>query len=466
MAVYDITYGNRQPLTDAGPVRITDTVPTWMTFDHWQPTPGTEIEPGGRLDPTVRDLVWTPRPPFGLAAGLRVWLAIDPNAPPTARFENRVRIGSPVLDVAPGDNAGSDGGVGLRGVNLMAGVGGPAEAHPGQSVTYDVLVRNTSGQDVAHNVVVDSYPPAGAELLASNPPGLVDPAAGRVRWQMEALPPAGETRFEVQVRVPAAAPVGSTLRHRVEVTSDDTDRYLSDNSATMQTRIVPGPPASVSLRSDRPAVLTCGVEARDTAVLAEVRDAQGNLVADGTPVQWSATGGRLAAAASETVAGLAQALFTGEGAPGLVRLLARAGAAEGLLDLALLPGLPATVEASAGASVVAAGRVVDLWAQVRDACDHDVADDTPVRFTAERGAFVGGGASVTAFTAAGRAAARLAVGGTTGPLVVVAGHDAVTSTLTLQVTAVTPTPGVTGQRLFLPFTAQRLPSPPERPTQR
>lgn len=465
LALYVVKFGNHKPLADTGRILITDTLPTWMSFDHWQAAQGTKLSEASPFHAAARTLVWEPQPPFGISESFKLWLAIDPSAPADALFENLVRIGAQVPDVNLRDNVASDGGVALRGVNLVAGLQGAETAVAGELLAHDLTVSNTSRQDPARNVVVDSYPPAGLVIEGSEPPGVLDPVQGRVRWQLESLLPGLSRTFTVRLRVPANAAVGSTLRHRLEVSGDDVDRYPTDNSAEHVTRVVPGSPARIALTAGRSTLVACGAEASATLVSAELRDARGNLVADGTTVTWSTTGGTLSAPTSTTAAGIARVTLSAAGEPGLAQLTAQAGTVTERLALDIVPGPPATIAVTALPDVLPPGGSSTIQVDASDACGLSVADRTPLRLAAERGSFDNGSASLTLNTLAGRVSARLRVGAELGPLAVVARYDAVSGQTVLDVSAsaatATPTPTEVPTALpprlgiYLPFVAQR-----------
>jgi hypothetical protein len=310
--------------------------------------------------------------------------------------------------------------------------------------------------------------PAGALIESSEPPGVVDPVLGRVRWQLESLLPGISRSFKVRVRVPASAALGSTLHQRLEVSSDDVDRYPSDNSAEQVTRIVPGLPARISLAAGRTTLLACGDEAGATLVTAELRDARGNLVTDGTSVAWSTTLGSLSAPATLTEGGVARVTLTADGQPGPAQVTAQSGTVAEQLAVDFVPGPPIAVVVTALPPVVPPGGSTTIQADVQDACGLPVADGTPIRLAAERGSFDNGAGSITLNTKGGRVSAQLRVGSVLGPLAIVARYDAVSgnATLTVSPSAPTATPAPTGvptvlppaPGIYLPFVAQRLPT--------
>jgi len=149
--------------------------------------------------------------------------------------------------------------------------------------------------------------------------------------------------------------------------------------------VTPGPPANVSFS---PGVTTETVGQFVTEV-ATVTDAEGNLVADGTPGAWNVTvpgstpanitrsdtlthNGQFTLTFSTTTAGVAQITFTAGYAPDTAR---------GSTSITWVAGPPALITLSPGNATASVDGVVSEIATVKDQYGNRVANLTPVTFS-------------------------------------------------------------------------------------
>jgi len=414
---YDIAFGNLQLLTEVGPVRITDTLPALTRYDHWQPNLGTVLQPVGKFDRESRQVVWTFDGPFGLNQGLRLWLAIEPEALPESVIENEVAIGSRIHDIEPANNERSDGGVRLHGVNLTVEVAGPETVAPGEELTYEITIRNASRQDTAHGVELVSYPPEGVQVVRTDPVGLVL-LDGRVRWKLDALAAGGVRRYELVARVLDGVALGTYFRHRVEVSSRDPESHTPDNSDESWTRVVPGVPAQITVRADSATLSACTEDF--TMLAAEVTDRVGHAVADGTEVRWSTTLGTLSAPESATVDGLASVALHAGRLAGRASIGAGSGGLLGQTIVVIVPGPPASLAVSTDPMKVRRSGSTTVAVNVLDGCANPVADGWPIELAVERGRFLEGSRTIVLPTVNGRVRATLVADQEPGPLRIVA----------------------------------------------
>jgi hypothetical protein len=287
--VYDISYGNTTSGVD-GTVRITDTLPAYTSYDHWQPGPATSIRQVGWFGSTSRELVWEADGPDATTGRLRLWLRIAGNALPEQVLENQVQIGADVYDVDMSNNTASDGGVWLRGVNLVAEIDVADATWPSQVLPVAIVVENRSVRDGATEVVLSGRPPEGLRLLSTSPPALVM-GDGSVVWRRSRLPSGARMSVVMELEVPESAVPGTVYRHAVEVSSAEPESYPADNSQRALTTVVAGQPDSIEVTSADSEIIACSTSS--TVVSALVRDEWGNAVDDGSVVEWSTSLGSL-----------------------------------------------------------------------------------------------------------------------------------------------------------------------------
>ncbi len=450
--VYEIGVGNLQPQTLASGGVITSTLPAGSSFDHWSIPSGASLrlEEANPLDADSRTLVWRVIGPVPLNSAFRVWLNIDGDVRGDTELITRVEISSAVHDI---DHLNNDAAIAVRlpgGVNLIADIEGPSDAHPDEIVEHDLIVRNLARTEAAANVIVNSYLPPEAEIIDVAEPGrIVGP--GRAQWQFERLGPGGRPALWIKWKVPVASRVGDTLAHRVEVMADGDDSNEVDNVSTFVTSIVPGPPTKVELTAEPSAVDTCPLGL--VALEARVTDIAGNPVADGVEVAWTTTLGALDAPMSTTAEGVADAVLVADRLTGFARVRASSGPSAATVNIDLRPGPPADIALGVSPDVGVVGDEMSIRVALNDACGNPVADGTPVRINVSRGDLGGGALERVVPVDAGIASATLTVAASIGPLRIEASADGfpeVRAELFVRVKA----PAPTARLIWLPYTAR------------
>jgi len=187
---------------------------------------------------------------------------------------------------------------------------------------------------------------------------------------------------------------------------------VASATASMTVRVLPGPPARVRLL-----VNPLNTEAGgDIDLTAEVRDAFGNPVADGTPVIFRTTLGSLSASSVDSKQGRAQSRLVAGGKVGKADVTVEAGKGSASEQVSFLPGPPHSLSLSVDSPEVEVGSDVQVRATVVDAWGNAVANDTPVTFQTTRGSVSTG----LSKTVDGEAIVFLAVGTDPGTLKVTA----------------------------------------------
>lgn len=214
--------------------------------------------------------------------------------------------------------------------DLRLQVEGPDRAPPDEVLEYRLEVENR-GTGPAHAVVLTASLPVGLELLAAIPPGRRVDGSTWV-WERASLAPGDHDSLRLQARLDGSRPAGTEVDLRVRLAASGVDLNPADNLAGSSCRILPGPAAAVQALAEPGAV---GVEGGRSAVTVRLRDAFGNDVADGTVVDLTATAGQVAPASALTQDGVVTATYLAGPLPGVARVTARSGRAEGHVELRL-----------------------------------------------------------------------------------------------------------------------------------
>lgn len=455
--VYDAFFGNNQAQTEVLGARITDTLPVWTTFDHWQAPQGLAVREAQPFKPSDRTLVWVVEGVVPVAGSLRVWLRIADDAPPQTFIINAVAIDSAVLDIASGNDDAIDGGAWIAGVDLVAGLTGPRALEPGASARYEASVLNAARRDRALGVGMVVQLPTGMTVVAAPPDAEVTP--GRVAWPVGSIGAGARKRFTLDLAVSEGAVPGQRLKMSAAAAGDVPDSNPANDRSELEVLVAEAGstrPASVSVRAVPSTTGAC--PPNPMRIIASVLDGNGLEVADGATVRFSTTRGVLSAPITTTVEGQAVVTLT-FGGPGQAVVTADADP----LTPATVPvtgtaGAPNVLSIAATTTAPALRSRVPLTVEARDRCGRSATDGWPIRLVADRGQFVGGGASVVLETVGGRVTAVLDVGSQPGTLRITADHGGRRTTLDLDVRGVvepTATPRVGGGAIYLPSLFRR-----------
>ncbi|MCB0217207.1 MAG: DUF11 domain-containing protein [Chloroflexi bacterium] len=444
--VYDLSFGNGEAALVDG-ASITFTLPISTSFDHWMPLAGASLEPDpDSLEAASSALIWRISGPVPTTGGLRLWLDVDEDAPAEQLLQAQLRIGSPVYDVNPGNDSAVDLGAWLRGVNLSSQIQAPATGFPGQSLSGRIELHNAALRDTAENVVLRAELPPGLRLLRSEPAAASGPD-GSLRWTLERPLAAGASAFfDLDLALAAELAPGTRLRLTVEAASSSRESYIGDNLAAAEILVVPGPPARIELAAERLRLVACAEDS--TRITARILDAQGNPVADGSPITWSSEQGRLSSTSGISAGGLATVTLTAGTRTGAAELRASAGDATAALELAFDAGPPGALGVSARPATVANDGTTRVTVLVSDACANPVADGWPITLSAERGRWANGASRYTLPSTGGRVEAILSVGRVAGTLRVSASHAQTQGEAQISVD-----PAPTRWDIYLPFSA-------------
>ncbi len=181
--------------------------------------------------------------------------ADPPTAEPSRPVPPAARVAEPEPAALPDLVEFDDRRPAAAAVQLRVRKAAPAEARPGESFVYTIVVANAGGT-AARGVTVEEPVPAGVRLEGTDPRADLD---GRtLRWSLGDLPPGGERQLSVKVVPTAAGAVGS-------VTSVRCDLSAATRTAVLAPRLSVVAGAIGSPRAGRPFDLRLLVENVGTA---------------------------------------------------------------------------------------------------------------------------------------------------------------------------------------------------------
>src|SRR6185503_631641 len=126
--------------------------------------------------------------------------------------------------------------------DLAVNKAGPAEAGPGDSISYTVVVRNYGPDDGLSVQLVDTIPAGTTFVNATQDSGLAfncNTSATETTCTIATLPAGAEAQFTISYTVTAAD--GSTVINTAAISSSTPDPHQSDNTATTTTNIKSSP---------------------------------------------------------------------------------------------------------------------------------------------------------------------------------------------------------------------------------
>lgn len=221
---YTITVVNESGLTLTNLV-ITDTVPANATF--------VSASDGGILDGGVVE--WTVTENVGPGESVVRTFQV------TATETNGVQI---VND----DYGANDPGLDAPGVgspvttqvfeeiptDIEVSKSGPSIAALGETLTYTLVVSNTSTEDAASVVLTDTLP-AGLSYVSDDIGPHTNPSAGVYAWDLGDLPAGSSQSLHVTVEVDADAPTATPLTNQAEVGTATSELDEDDNAGQWTT---------------------------------------------------------------------------------------------------------------------------------------------------------------------------------------------------------------------------------------
>ena len=257
----------------------------------------------------------------------------------------------------------------------------PMAVDPGGLLTYTITYRNQGPEPASDVVITDTLPPnvTYVETRDSN----LDPPQvnGReVVWQVGSLAAEATGSLVLVARVGADQPSYTVLTNTLRISTSTSESDTTNNISQATTTVRPGPPATIQLTV--PATATVGTS---LPLRAEVLDAWDNPVADGTEVRFQTNERATVQPSALTLAGVATATLTLDTQPGTVVITATAGTVTATGTLDVLPGPPGSVILSATPTMLQAGQVAQLYAQVLDDYGNPVGAGTRVTFATTLG---------------------------------------------------------------------------------
>ena len=209
---------------------------------------------------------------------------------------------------------------------------GPPQLRPDDGAEY-VLEYDNGGTGAARGMVMTATLSAGLRFVAASPPGrrISDSVW---TWSRSVLAAGDRDTVRVQVRLDGSLPAGAHPQVVAAVDSAVVDMDPANNRSVAESVILPGPPAGMALEA-LPTHIP--VDDGESLLTATVRDAFGNLVADGTVLSLTAIGGAVLPATAVTVGGVVTATFKAGPTAGSASVGVRAGAVASQVSLTLAP---------------------------------------------------------------------------------------------------------------------------------
>ena len=274
---YTIEARNAGPLDDTG-ITVTDNLPAGVSY--------TSDDSGGAYNPSTG--VWT----IGaMTANTTRTLTINVRVddPPTVlTVTNTATISGALADFAPANNTDSATFTIPSAELGISKAVTPANASPGETVTYTLSMSN-GGPQAASGVSVSEPLPAAVTYVSDTGGGAYDPATGI--WTVGGLVNGGSATLTITATVNGAATAGATVTNTADIiTSDQSDFNSADDSASASFT-VPAVDLAIS-KSASPTVANRGDTVTYTVTVSNpsATNANGVEISDPLPasVNWQA----------------------------------------------------------------------------------------------------------------------------------------------------------------------------------
>ncbi|KAB8140778.1 DUF11 domain-containing protein [Chloroflexia bacterium SDU3-3] len=220
---YTIVATNDGPAS-ATNVRVTDTLPTGLTYSGATPAP---TSTSGQV------LTWN----LGtMAAGTSTTITVvaTVGAASLGNYTNRADITTDTPNDTPGDNTTTTTVQVVR-PSLSITKTGPAVAAAGSQLAYTLAYQN-SGDAVASNATVVDTLPAGTSYLSASP-APTSVSGQTITWNLGTLAVGASGTITVQVRASASLADGSAVTNSAQITTTTSGDPPGDNTTTTTTQI-------------------------------------------------------------------------------------------------------------------------------------------------------------------------------------------------------------------------------------
>jgi uncharacterized repeat protein (TIGR01451 family) len=291
---YTLVVTNHGPSPAAGVV-LTDPLPAGVTFESVTTTLGTAGHAEGIVTANLGDL------DVDESATVTVVVTVDSSL--TDGLLNTAQVTSDTIDPVPQNNTDDEPTNVQQLVNLsIAKSDAPDPVTAGQTLVYTLLVSNDGPSDATGVTVVDTLPAGVTFVSSTTSQGTVAHVDGTVTASLGDL--AAGASATVTLTVDVSPSVRGVLLNEAEVSANEEETDLTDNTDTAQTTVA----AEVDLvltKSDAPDPVVAGQQLVYTLLVRNdgPSDATGVTVTDTLPagVQFVSAGGAGTASVSGNV---------------------------------------------------------------------------------------------------------------------------------------------------------------------
>jgi len=370
---YTLAYTNRGSAPAEGVV-LTERLPAGITYLDGEP-PGTRVAEGlYRWELGFR--------PPATGGSVVVTGAVSADLTDGSLLINRAEISTATPEDDLGNNLATAATI-VQTADVRVAKTAAAQVRPHQLLTYTLDYGNSGSAPAEAVRITDTLPP-GLSYQGSQGPLPPPSVAGRqVVWDGGTLAPGSQGTLILTATVASTIPAGTSLVNSVELSTATPEDVRTNNAAQATTQVIPDVPYSLDLVVS-PTRLVVGGET--ALVTTTTRDQWGNLVADGTRIDFSTTGpGSVSPASRLTVNGVATTTLTSAITSGIVQVTARVDNLTKNATVVVVPGPAADLTLEIFPAALTVGQMATASAFVQDAYSNAVANGTVVTFSTTLG---------------------------------------------------------------------------------
>ncbi len=227
--VYTITVTNNGPSTASGPIAVTDTLPTGLSFVSGTGT-------GWSCSAIGQNVTCSNPGDLANGSSSTITLTVSPALSAVPAVTNSASVSSGTSDPTPANNSASDptNVIGQSDLSI-AKTDSPDPVTVGSTLTYTLSISN-AGPSTANNVVVTDTLPASVAFGSANASqGSCSQASGVITCTVGALGVSASATITVVVTPTQTG----TITNSATVAANETDTNSANNTATQPTTVNP-----------------------------------------------------------------------------------------------------------------------------------------------------------------------------------------------------------------------------------